>query len=413
MVKRASSGVRAPGSSAGLAVRRERALSAGREALEPLGFYEFFCGGGMARAGLGRGWQCLFANDFDLKKSGVYAENWGSDALRTADVRTLAVGDLPGHPVLAWASFPCQDLSLAGMGAGLRGDRSGTFWPFLELMRKLKHDGRAPKLVVLENVCGTLTSHSGRDFGAIATALAGAGYRFGGVVIDAADFVAQSRPRLFIIAAMKDMFVPANLVVESGIARNHTPAIRLAHSRLTEGVQESWVWWNVPSPPKRATRLVDLVEKDPVGVEWHSPAETRKLLGMMSEINREKVTAAKATGKRVVGTIYKRTRLDEAGEKVQRAEVRFDDVAGCLRTPAGGSSRQVILVVEGDRVRSRLLSSRECARLMGLPDDYKLPVNYNEAYHLTGDGVVVPVVRHIAASILEPILAAQKLVVKA
>ena len=73
----------------------------------------------------------------------------------------------------------------------------------------------------------------------------------------------------------------------------------------------------------------------------------------------------------------------------------------------GGSSRQSILVVEGRRVRSRLLSPREAARLMGLPDSYRLPENYNEAYHLAGDGVAVPVVRFLAARLLEPLLAAR------
>ena len=62
------------------------------------------------------------------------------------------------------------------------------------------------------------------------------------------------------------------------------------------------------------------------------------------------------------------------------------------------------MIVEGDKVRSRLLAPREAARLMGLPDSYKLPENYNEAYHLVGDGVVVPVVRFLAAWILEPLL---------
>lgn len=107
----------------------------------------------------------------------------------------------------------------------------------------------------------------------------------------------------------------------------------------------------------------------------------------------------------MVGAIYKRTRMDETGARKQRAEVRFDDVAGCLRTPVGGSSRQSILIVEGNTVRSRLLSPREAARLMGLPDTYKLPMNYNEAYHLAGDGVAVPVVRHLAAHVLEPLFA--------
>jgi DNA (cytosine-5)-methyltransferase 1 len=147
-----------------------------------------------------------------------------------------------------------------------------------------------------------------------------------------------------------------------------------------------------------------VIEDESHGVSWHTEAETRRLLGMMSPINREKVEKAKRAKRRIVGGIYKRTRQDEDGKRAQRAEVRFDDVAGCLRTPVGGSSRQSVMIVEGDNVWSRLLSPREAARLMGLSDSYKLPENYNAAYHLSGDGVVVPVVRFLAAHILEPLL---------
>ena len=129
-------------------------------------FYEFFAGAGMARAGLGAKWRCVFSNEFDVKKSGVYRKNWKTpDVLKVADVGTLTTADVPGVADLAWASFPCQDLSLAGAGAGLKGDRSGTFWPFWRLMQGLIEEGRAPKLIVLENVCGTLTSHGGKDLG--------------------------------------------------------------------------------------------------------------------------------------------------------------------------------------------------------------------------------------------------------
>ena len=128
----------------------------------------------------------------------------------------------------------------------------------------------------------------------------------------------------------------------------------------------------------------------------------------MSPVNRGKVTDAMKSGRKMVGAIYRRTRPDEYGIKRQRAEVRFDDIAGCLRTPAGGSSRQTILVVEGRIIRSRLLSPREAARLMGLSDDYVLPTRYNEAYHVCGDGVCVPVVRHVARHILEPFLNAHR-----
>ena len=126
---------------------------------------------------------------------------------------------------------------------------------------------------------------------------------------------------------------------------------------------------------------------------------------MMSEVNCAKVEAAKRTGKSLVGGIYKRTRPDEQGRRLQRAEVRFDDIAGCLRTPGGGSSRQTIIVIKGNDVRTGLISPRETARLMGLPNEYELPANYNEAYHLTGDGVAVPVVRHLAQYLFEPVLA--------
>lgn len=124
---------------------------------------------------------------------------------------------------------------------------------------------------------------------------------------------------------------------------------------------------------------------------------------MMTDVHKAKVAAARATGSRAVGTIYKRTRPDARGERRQRAEVRFDGVAGCLRTPVGGSSRQTIIVVEGARVRTRLLSPREAARLMGLDDDFWLPDHYNSAYHVAGDGLAVPVVRHLADHLLEPL----------
>src|SRR6185503_19158368 len=110
--------------------------------------------------------------------------------------------------------------------------------------------------------------------------------------------------------------------------------------------------------------------------------------------------AAQRLDRRIVGTVYRRSRPNENGSNTQRAEIRFDQVSGCLRTPAGGSSRQTIVTVEGKRIRSRLLSPREAARLMGVPDDYPLPSNYNDAYHLFGDGVAVPVVRWLSRRLL-------------
>ncbi len=361
----------------------------------------------MARAGLGLGWNCVFANEFDTKKTAVYTKNWSGQGLKVGDVGKLATQDLPGTPDLVWASFPCQDLSLAGAGAGLKGDRSGTYWPFWRLMKALIDEGRAPKLIVLENVCGTLTSHDGKDFATICSNYSKAGYRFGALVVDAVHFVPHSRARLFVVGVRDDLPIPDELMAENANLW-HPHSLQHAYARLSAKVQEELIWWKTSAPAKRNTTFADLIEEEPENVAWHTPAETAKLLGMMSEIHIKKLEQAKRSGRRMVGAVYKRTRRDDVGRKVQRAEIRFDDIAGCLRTPAGGSSRQVIVIVDGKQVRSRLISPRETARLMGLPDSYKLPSNYNEAYHLTGDGVAVPVVRYLAHSIFEPLLKAKR-----
>ena len=369
-------------------------------------FYEFFAGGGMVRAGLGNAWNCLFANDFDPKKAMAYQANWGvGGELKIGDVNALSAADLSGAADLMWGSFPCQDLSLAGVGAGLAGARSGTFYGFWRIVAALAAEGRAPRLVAVENVVGALTSHQGRDFSAMIDTFRRHGYRAGALVVNADSFVPQSRPRLFVIGVHEAVPILPELVAEAPVPPFHTRGLVRAVEQLPADLRAGCVWWNMPTPPLRNSAFADLIEHEPSGVAWHDVAETTRLLEMMSPVNRAKVDAARRAGRRMVGGIYRRTRRDAEGRKVQRAEVRFDDVAGCLRTPAGGSSRQTIMIVDGEDIRTRLISARETARLMGLDDSYALPRNYNEAYHLTGDGVVVPVVRHIAEHIFEPLLA--------
>lgn len=367
-------------------------------------FYEFFAGGGMARAGLGAHWQCLFANDFDHKKVDAYKANWGGAEIKLGDIYSLGAQEMPGFPDLAWGSFPCQDLSLAGNGAGLAGQRSEAFWGYHRVIDLLKQQGREPRVLVLENVIGALTSNGGRDFQAIIRALDLLGYRYGALTLDARHFVPQSRPRLFLVAIRKDLSVRGDLTGRAPVEMWTSAALRRAQGQLPARLRKNWIWWHLPEPGENNRQLSDLIEDTPASVRWHSADETQKFLKLMSEPNRRKVDQARSSGDRQVGAIYRRTRVDENGRKVQRAEIRFD-LAGCLRTPMGGSSRQFIMVINGNAIGTRLLSSREAARLMGLPDDYALPANYNEAYHLMGDGLAVPVVRHLAEHLLEPLLA--------
>ncbi len=373
-------------------------------------YYEFFAGGGMARAGFGAGWRCLLANDVSEKKARAYRENWGDDDFILADIAALDAADLPGAPDVAWASFPCQDLSLAGVGAGLKGARSGVFWSFWALITNLNKAGRAPAIIALENVTGFLSSRGGEDFEMVLRAFNKEGYRCGALVIDAVHFTPQSRPRVFLIALKKTAPLPANLVADNAPPLWRGAALERAYGRLSDDLKENWVWWRLPSPRRNPPPLRDIIEPAPNTVAWDSPEATATLLDMMSPKNAEKVAAIKQRAtqetREFVGALYKRTRIVD-GVRRQRAEVRFDDTAGCLRTPAGGSSRQRLLFVDADKIRSRLISPRETARLMGLPDSYLLPEKYNEAYHLTGDGVVVPVIAHLRKHIFDPLIAAQ------
>jgi DNA (cytosine-5)-methyltransferase 1 len=367
----------------------------------PFSFYEFFCGGGMAGLGLGAGWACLFANDFDSRKAATYRANFApaDTILREADVWGLSPADLPGWADLAWASSPCQDFSLAGPRAGLAGGRSSAFYGFWRLIEALGAEGRAPRAIVIENVGGLLTSHGGADFIAVAEALAAQGYLFGALEIDAAAFLPQSRPRVFIIATREPP--PAAL---TGEGPWQSRAVKAAVAALPEPLARRWIWWRLPQPPARNADLAAILEDD-ADVAWHPAERTEHWLSLMAPRHRARLAAAQARGERTVGAVFRRMRM-EHGRSVQRAELRLDGLAGCLRTPRGGSSRQVIAVIDEARVRTRLLTAREAARLMGLPEGYRLPRAPTAALQVAGDGVAVPVVRWLAGHLLEPLLRA-------
>ena len=175
-----------------------------------------------------------------------------------------------------------------------------------------------------------------------------------------------------------------------------------ARAHLPPVLQALWIDWRLPAPPRRNLDLAALLEPDDA-VAWRSEAETAALIGLMDDLHRRRLDVALAAGERRVGAAFRRMRGG-----MQRTEARFDGLAGCLRTPGGGSSRQFVLVADGGQVRSRLLTGREAARLMGLPESYRLPSSANAALHLAGDGVVVPMVRHLAEAILEPLLAGRR-----
>jgi DNA (cytosine-5)-methyltransferase 1 len=227
---------------------------------------------------------------------------------------------------------------------------------------------------VVENVVGLRTSNGGADIAAIRQAYEAEGYDCEIAEFDAKYFVAQSRRRLFIIGVRREFGID----VASYVAR--------AREAL---------------PPQSSQILTDII--DPF-LPCFPAAKTAEIIGTMEPLHLARIEEARRAGKWMVGTYSMRARK-EAGVYVPHAEVRFD-VASALRTIGGGSSRLGLMAVNGAFTRARLLSPREAARAMGLPDTYRLPVNVNDALSLIGDGVSPPVVRHLARHLLEPILEA-------
>ena len=358
--------------------------------------FEFFAGGGLAGLGL-EGFRITFANDLDRAKASSWHANH-KGTFHLADVRDLTTDDLPGRPDLVWASSPCQDVSLAGARGGLAARRSGSFWGFWQLTQALDRQGRGPRAIVIENVVGLLTSGQGRDFAAICSALVEAGYRVGALEMDAALWLPQSRPRVFIVALKG----AEGLTRSSPVAPFHTARLIAAHDRLPEAVRARWAWWQVAPPPRRNLDIGALLESDGA-VTWFEENDVVALLDLLAPLHRDRLEAARLSGERRVATGFRRVRT-EGGVKVQRLELRFDGLAGCLRTPSGGSSRQYVFVCDEGEVRARRLTGREGARLMGLPDSYVLPASEMAALKLTGDAVAVPVVRALTEALLRPAL---------
>lgn len=359
--------------------------------------WEFFAGGGLAGMGLD-GFRIGLANDMDPLKARVFRANHPDIPLYEADVWSLSASDLTGTPDLCWASSPCQDVSLAGARGGLQAVRSGAFWGFWRLIQGLDAEGRAPSLIVLENVTGLLSSGDGADFAAVCQAMTDAGYVVGALEMDAALWLPQSRPRLFIVA-MRGATGPT---VPAPVAPFHSARLVAAVARLPAGVRRAWRWWSLAVPARRNLDLAALLLPDDA-VRWFDPDQTGALLALCAPLHRARLDQAVASGGRHVGAGYRRVRVED-GRKVQRLELRFDGLAGCLRTPAGGSSRQYLVVCDDGRIRARRLAAREAARLMGVDDGWSLPPSDSAALKVMGDAVAVPVVRALSAGLLLPAL---------
>lgn len=361
-------------------------------------FLEFFAGIGLMRLGLERaGWSISYANDIDPLKRAMYYSHFrdAAEHFSLGDIHNVPAASLPDGS-LATASFPCNDLSLAGARAGLKGRHSSAYWGFTKLISDL--GPRRPNIILLENVPGFLTSHGGDDFAAALHELNRLGYWVDSLLIDAAWFVPQSRQRLFVVATRRDAYVLHHVAED---AAPYACAVRPpALMKFITGHPEiSWLIRPLPTIRKRKVNLESMLEDVPATSEqWWSKERVDYLLAQMSPKHRDIADAMMAGRQYSYGTVFRRVRNERS-----MAELRTDGIAGCLRTPRGGSGRQILFRGGRGKAAARLLNGRECARLMGA-GEFTLNVPLNQALFGFGDAVCVPVIEWLANNYLNPVL---------
>ena len=363
---------------------------------------DFFAGIGLVTMGLDRaGWKTVYALDYDEQKEAAYTHNFGSGHYHRRDVAEVSGAHIP-KVMLAHASFPCTDLSVAGARGGIHTGESSAFWQFariLQEMREVHGDGRPP-FVLLENVEGLLTSNDGDDLRLVLKTLNDLDYRVDLLRIDAANFVPQSRVRLFMVGVHESLVEGADMndLTQIHKMRNSNARSEKIVEYINKNIDIKWYFHDLPNLPQRTIALEDVLDYQ---AEWWEETRTQYLYNQMHDRHKKLVEERRNSDLYSYFPAFRRMR-ERDGEKKSTVELRTDGIAGCLRTPKGGSARQIIVRVGKGRFDARLFNGQEAARLMGADEFVIDPsLSLNQVLFGFGDAVCVPAVEWIATNYLD------------
>jgi DNA (cytosine-5)-methyltransferase 1 len=174
---------------------------------------------------------------------------------------------------------------------------------------------------------------------------------------------------------------------------------RLLEKLGTTKLRTGWIPLCLPRLPRENRNLQKCIDIDD-SQDWWVGWRVKKHLAEMHSEHLKRITLLKKGAEMSVGTIYCRVRQGKS-----RSEIRTDGLAGCLRTPRGGSSKQIVFTAGNGEIRMRWMTPREYARLQGCPN-YPIHVGRNEALWGFGDAVCVPVISWIAENVLSQLFPA-------
>lgn len=306
-------------------------------------FIDLFCGlGGFRIAFEKMGGTCVFSSDIDSAVKKVYEMNFGE--IPYGDITTIEAEEIPNHDILC-AGFPCQPFSTAGKRLGFE-DTRGTL--FFEVARILKE--KKPKAFILENVRGLTNHDNGKTLEVILNTLSELGYDYKYDVLNAKDYnVPQNRERWYCIGIIKD----------SGLNIND---------------------FLFPEKEKLINTLKEIIQQN-ISDEKYQISETCKR-NIDIFIEKKKIAI---TPKTLAYDI-----------RPSRCHFISGDVSNCLTAKMGTGGNNVAVVIS----QNRRLTERECLRIMGYPDNYKI-INGSQAYKQIGNSVVVPVICKIAKKLVD------------